>query len=230
MDPVDAHRGEVRPARSKEESHDYRYFPEPDLPPVRLTSEWLAQVKAGIPELPSSRRQRFVEKLGLPPYDADVLTAERELADYYEGVVAAHNDAKAAANWVMGEVMARLNDAGVGIDALRVMPRQLGGLLDLVREGFVSNSAAKTIFARMFESGEDAAVIADREGLRQVGDDAQLIAWIDQVLSADPEVMRRFVGGEKKLLGVLVGQVMKASGGKADPKKVNRLLSERVTA
>ncbi len=226
----DAHRSVVRPARSKEESHDYRYFPEPDLPPLRLTSEWLADVRSGIPELPATRRQRFVEKLGLTAYDAEVLTAERELADYYESVVAANSDAKVAANWVMGEVMARLNDAGVGIDALRVSPKQLGSLLDLVRDGVVSNSAAKTIFARMFESGDDAMVIADREGLRQVGDDGQLVTWIEQVLAANPEETRRFLAGEKKLLGVLVGQVMKASGGKADPKKVNRMLSERVTA
>jgi aspartyl-tRNA(Asn)/glutamyl-tRNA(Gln) amidotransferase subunit B len=226
----DAHRNEVRPARSKEESHDYRYFPEPDLPPLRLTSEWLSAVRADLPELPDARRRRFIDQLKLPAYDAEVLTAARELAAYFEGVVAAHGDAKVAANWVMGEVMARLNDAGVGIDALRVSPKQLGSLLDLVRDGVVSNSAAKTIFARMFESGEDAAVIADREGLRQVGDDGQLVAWIDKVLVAHPDESRRFLAGERKLLGVLVGLVMKVSGGKADPKKVNRLLSERVTA
>jgi aspartyl-tRNA(Asn)/glutamyl-tRNA(Gln) amidotransferase subunit B len=226
----DANKGETRPARSKEESHDYRYFPEPDLPPLRLTSDWLDEVKAGIPELPAARRQRFVDKLGLPAYDADVLTADRELAAYYEGVVATHNDAKVAANWVMGEVMARLNDAGVGIGGSRVTPAQLGGLLDLVRDGTVSNSAAKTIFARMFESGEDAALIADREGLRQVGDDGQLEAWIDQVLTANPDETRRFLAGEKKLLGVLVGKVMKASGGKADPKKVNQLISSRASS
>ena len=226
----DAHRGEVRPARSKEESHDYRYFPEPDLPPLRLTSEWLEAVRSAIPELPDARRKRFVDRLKLPAYDAEVLTADRALAGYFEHVVAAHNDAKAAANWVMGEVMARMNEAGIGIDAVRVAPKQLGALLDLVRDGVVSNSAAKTIFTRMFESGEDAVAIADREGLRQVGDDGQLVVWIDQVLAANPEETRRFLAGEKKLLGVLVGQVMKASGGKADPKKVNRLLASRSEA
>ena len=224
----DAHRQEVRPARSKEESHDYRYFPEPDLRPLRLTREWLAEVRSGLPELPGSRRSRFVDALGLPPYDAEVLTGSRDLADYYEEVASEHGDAKGAANWVMGEVQARLNDAGIEITDCPVAPRQLAGLLDLVRAGAVSNSAAKMIFARMFDSGEDAAVIADREGLRQVGDDGQLVAWIDQVLAANPEEARRFAAGEKKLLGVLVGLVMKASGGKADPKKVNRLLSERV--
>jgi aspartyl-tRNA(Asn)/glutamyl-tRNA(Gln) amidotransferase subunit B len=223
----DAHRSEVRPARSKEESHDYRYFPEPDLPPLRLTSDWLDAVRSEIPELPDARRKRFVDQLKLPAYDAEVLTADRALAGYFEGVVAAHNDAKVAANWVMGEVMARINDAAIGIDDLRVAPTQLGTLLDLVRDGVVSNSAAKTIFARMFESGEDAVAIAEREGLRQVGDDGQLVAWIDQVLSANPDETRRFLAGEKKLLGVLVGLVMKASGGKADPKKVNRLLASR---
>ena len=223
----DAHREEVRPARSKEESHDYRYFPEPDLPPLRLTSEWLDEVRQGLPELPSARRQRFVRASGLKAYDAEVLTASRALADYYEVVAAAHGDAKVAANWVMGEVQARLNDAGIGIDQCRVTPQQLAALLDLVRDGTVSHSAAKSILAKMFESGEDASVIADREGLRQVGDDGQLVAWIEQVLSAHPDEVRRFAAGEKKLLGVLVGMVMKASGGKADPKKVNRLLSER---
>ena len=224
----DANRNETRPARSKEESHDYRYFPEPDLPPVRLASAWLASIKADLPELAEARRSRFVGALGLPAYDAEVLTATRELADYYEEVARASGDPKVAANWVMGEVMARLNDAGVGIRDVRVSPKQLADLLQLVRDGTVSNSAAKTILARMFESGEDAVVIADREGLRQVGDDDQLVAWIDQVLAANPGEAARFAGGEKKLLGVLVGLVMKASGGKADPKKVNRLLGERV--
>ena len=225
----DAHRNEVRPARSKEESHDYRYFPEPDLPPLRLTSAWLADVRSGIPELPDKRRRRLVEQLGLPAYDAEVLTADRSLAEYFEDVAVAHGDAKVAANWVMGEVLARLNDAGIGIAQCRVTPRQLGGLLDLVRDGVVSNSAAKVVFAKMLETGEDAVVLADREGLRQVGDDGQLVAWIEQVLAANPDETRRFLAGEKKLLGVLVGLVMKASGGKADPKKVNRMLSERVT-
>jgi aspartyl-tRNA(Asn)/glutamyl-tRNA(Gln) amidotransferase subunit B len=224
----DAHRNETRPARSKEESHDYRYFPEPDLPPVRIAPEWLDSIKADLPELPASRRARFTTVLGLPAYDAEVLTAGRDLADYFEGVVKAHNDAKVASNWVMGEVMARLNDAGVGIAGCRVSPQQLGALLDLVRDGAVSNSAAKTIFARMFESGVDAEVIAEREGLRQVSDDGQLIEWIDQVIAANPDEAGRLRAGEKKLIGVLVGLVMKMSGGKADPKKVNRLLAERV--
>jgi aspartyl-tRNA(Asn)/glutamyl-tRNA(Gln) amidotransferase subunit B len=220
----DAASGTVRPARSKEESHDYRYFPEPDLPPLRLTSEWLESVRSGLPELPAQRRVRFMDSFKLPAYDAEVLTATRALADYYEAVASAHGDAKVAANWVMGEVLARLKDAGITIEKLVVTPRQLAALLGMVRDGTVSNSAAKVIFAQMAKSGEDPAVIADREGLRQVGDDAQLVSWIDAVLTAHPDEARRFLAGEKKLLGVLVGMVMKASGGKADPRKVNELL------
>ncbi len=224
----DAGSGTVRPARSKEESHDYRYFPEPDLPPLRLTREWLASVRTDLPELPAARRQRFVESFSLPAYDADVLTATRDLADYFEAVVASGAEAKVAANWVMGEVLARLKDAGIGIRELAARPAQLGVLLAMVRDGAVSHSAAKAIFAQMAKTGEDPAVIADREGLRQVGDDSQLSAWIDGVLAAHPDEAGRFLAGEKKLQGVLVGMVMKASGGKADPKKVNQLLAGRV--
>ena len=224
----DAGSGTVRPARSKEESHDYRYFPEPDLRPLCLTDAWRDAVRSDLPELPAARRRRFVESLKLPPYDAEVLTATRELADYYEAVVLALGDAKVAANWVMGDVLARLKESGGSIAEFGVAPTQLAALLGMVRDGTVSNTAAKVIFAQMVTSGEDPAIIADQEGLRQVGDDAQLIAWIDQVVAANPEEARRFRAGERKLLGVLVGLVMKTSGGKADPRKVNQLLASRV--
>jgi aspartyl-tRNA(Asn)/glutamyl-tRNA(Gln) amidotransferase subunit B len=223
----DSHRNEIRPARSKEESHDYRYFPEPDLPSLRLTSDWLESVRADLPEQPAARRRRFVESFTLPEYDAEVLTATRDLADYYEAVVREPGESKVAANWVMGEVLARLNEAGTSIGEFVVKPSQLAELLVMVRNGVVSNTAAKAIFALMAKGGEDPAVIADREGLRQVGDDAQLGVWIDEVLAAHPDEARRFAAGERKLLGVLVGMVMKASGGKADPKKVNQLLAKR---
>jgi aspartyl-tRNA(Asn)/glutamyl-tRNA(Gln) amidotransferase subunit B len=225
----DAGTGSVRPARSKEESHDYRYFPEPDLPPLRLTSDWLVSIRSHLPELPAARRRRFVEAYRLPVYDADVLTASRSLADWFEAVVVLHGDAKASANWVMGEVQARLNDAGIAVSAFKVVPAQLAALLGMIRDGAVSNTAAKTIFGLMAQSGEDPAAIADREGLRLVGDDGQLLAWIDAVMAAHPDETRRFLAGEKKLLGVLVGQVMKASGGTADPKKVNAFLQARAT-
>jgi aspartyl-tRNA(Asn)/glutamyl-tRNA(Gln) amidotransferase subunit B len=187
-------------------------------------------VKSELPELPAARRRRFVELLQLPSYDAEVLTATRELADYYEAVVKAHGDAKVAANWVMGSVLARLKDSDETMREFKVEPQKLAALLAMVREGSVSNTAAKTIFAQMAESGGDPAAIAEREGLRQVSDDSQLIAWIDQVMAAHPDEARRFEAGDRKLLGVLVGMVMKASGGKADPKKVNLLLGKRVGA
>ena len=224
----DASSSTVRPARSKEESHDYRYFPEPDLKPLRLTPEWIASVRAELPELPATRRRRFVESMKVPVYDAEVLAATRELGDYFEAVASAHGDAKVAANWVMGSVLARLKDSGESLREFRIEPAKLAALLGMVRDGSVSNTAAKTIFAHMAERGGDPVAIADKEGLRQVGDDDQLVAWIEQVLAASPDEARRFEAGDKKLLGVLVGMVMKASGGKADPKKVNKLLSERV--
>jgi aspartyl-tRNA(Asn)/glutamyl-tRNA(Gln) amidotransferase subunit B len=224
----DAARGEVRPARSKEGSHDYRYFPDPDLPPLRLSIEWIDAVRSELPELPAARRSRFVSAHGLREYDAEVLTASRTLADYFEAVVATHGDARTAANWVMGVVLAHLNDAGISIAEFRVTPQRLAALLDLVRDGQVSNNAAKAVFARMTESDDDAETIADREGLRQVGDDRQLLAWIDAVLAEHPDEAARFLAGEKKLQGVLVGLVMKASRGSADPRKVNQILGARL--
>ena len=225
----DAGSGTVRPARSKEESHDYRYFPEPDLQPLRLSSSWVEAVRTDLPELPAARRRRFADSLKLPAYDAEVLTATRAMADYYEAVVKEHGDAKIAANWVMGDVLARLNDSGSSIREFAVKPSQLAALLGMVRDGTVSNTAAKTIFAQMADGGGDPVAIAERAGLRQVGDDDQLSAWIDQVLAANPDEARRFEAGDRKLLGVLVGMVMKVSGGKADPRKVNQLLSKRAS-
>ncbi|MEP7346975.1 MAG: Asp-tRNA(Asn)/Glu-tRNA(Gln) amidotransferase subunit GatB [Gemmatimonadaceae bacterium] len=221
----DATRSEVRPARSKEESHDYRYFPDPDLPPLRLTPTWIVQRRAGLPELPAARRTRFIVAHALPTYDAEVLTAHRELADYFEDVVRAHGDAKVAANWVIGEVQAALNATGQGVTLFPIAPSALGRLLDLVRAGTVSNTAAKKIFAQMMTSAEDPHAIAEREGLLQVGDDHALRGWVDAVCAQSPDEVRRLRAGERKLLGALVGQVMKASGGRADPRKVSALLS-----
>jgi aspartyl-tRNA(Asn)/glutamyl-tRNA(Gln) amidotransferase subunit B len=224
----DAARDTVRPARSKEESHDYRYFPDPDLPPLRLTADWIAARRDERPELPAARRERFVASLGVTPADALVLTARRPLADYFEAVARAHGDARTAANWVSGEVLARLNDAGLEVGDLRVPPESLGALLGLVRDGTLSNTAAKRVFAVMMASGGDPAEIAAREGLLQVSDHDALARWVDEVWAASPDETARFVAGEKKLLGVLVGRVMKASGGRADPRKVNELLLARL--
>ena len=226
----DERRGEVRPARVKEGSDDYRYFPEPDLPPLVLDAEWIAQARASLPELPAERRSRFAAAYGLGAHDIEVLTAGPLLADYFEGVARAHGDAKVAANWVMGEVLATVNATGTAIDHFPVPPDELGRLLDMVREARVSHSAAKTVFARMVESGERAERIAERDGLLRVGDDASLTGWIEAVLAEHPGEAARFLGGERRLQGVLVGMVMKKSGGRADPARVNQLLAARAGA
>ena len=225
----DADRGTVRPARTKEGSHDYRYFPDPDLPPLRLTKEWIARIRDRLPELPDARRQRFATEHKLGPYDVDVLTANPHIAEYFEAVAHAHGDSKTAANWVMGEVLAVLKNTSVPIDRFSVRPADLATLLDMVRSGAVSNSAAKRVFASMVQTGDRPEQIAEREGLAQVGDEAQLAAWVDEVIADKAAEWQRYLAGEKKLLGVFVGAVMKRSGGRADPRKVNQLLSTRAS-
>jgi aspartyl-tRNA(Asn)/glutamyl-tRNA(Gln) amidotransferase subunit B len=224
----DGARGEVRPARTKEESRDYRYFPEPDLPPLVLSPDWIARIRSELPELPADRRARFASDYALPAYDIEVLTADPDLADYYESVARAHRDPKVAANWVMGEVMAMLNASGGSIDAFPVRPADLGQLLDMLRGGLVSHSAAKTIFARMVATGDRPEQIAERDGLLKVEDDGALRGWIDAVFAEHPDEAARFLGGERRLRGPLVGLVMKKSGGRADPRRLNQLLVERV--
>ena len=220
----------VRPARIKEESHDYRYFPEPDLPPLVLELDRVETIRRELPELPAKRRARYRETLGLSPYDADVLTATKALGDYFEEVVRHHRDAKAAANWVMGEVRAALNASKIDVAHFPVRAADLGELLDLVRDDVLSGTAAKRVFAVMAQTGERASQIAQREGLAQVRDDSALRGWIDQVVAEHPKEIARYAGGEQKLLGVLVGFVMKKSSGRADPKRVNQLLVERLGA
>ncbi|MGI8499122.1 MAG: Asp-tRNA(Asn)/Glu-tRNA(Gln) amidotransferase subunit GatB [Gemmatimonadaceae bacterium] len=223
----DAARGDVRPSRAKEGSHDYRYFPEPDLPPLVLTAEWIAHQEKSLPELPAGKRQRFASTYQLSAYDIELLTASPRLADYFESVASAHGDAKAAANWVMGEVLKEVNSLGIGIREFRIRPQDLARLLDLVRDDLVSHSAAKRIFAIMSRTGDRPEQVAEREGLLQVGDRDQLSRWVDEVLAENPTEAARFRAGETKLLGVLVGLVMKRSRGSADPRRVNQLLSER---
>ena len=225
----DADRGTVRPARTKEGSHDYRYFPDPDLPPLRWTKDWIERIRGRLPELPDARRRRFADEYRLSAYDVDVLTASPRVSEYFESVARAHGDSKAAANWVMGEVLAALKNAGLTIERFVVRPADLAKLLDMVRDGAVSHTAAKRIFALMTQSGDRPEQIAEREGLAQVGDETQLATWVDEVITAQSAEWQRYVGGEKKLLGVFVGAVMKKSGGRADPKKVNQLLAARAS-
>ncbi len=225
----DGARGVVRPARSKEASHDYRYFPEPDLPPLVLSKEWIEEQRKSLPELPAARRARFAKEYALQPADIEILTSSLALADYYEQAARAHGDGKTVANWVRGEVLAAVNAAGISVREFPVRPADLADLLNLVRDGKVSHTAAKRIFAEMRTSGERPAQIADREGLLQEGNVDAIAVWVDEVMAEHPEETRRFLAGERKLLGVLVGAVMKKSKGRADPKQVNQLLTSRST-
>jgi aspartyl-tRNA(Asn)/glutamyl-tRNA(Gln) amidotransferase subunit B len=223
----DASTGAVRPARSKEASHDYRYFPEPDLPPLVLDRAWIDRQRTHLPELPAARRERFLGTYQLGVYDVDVLTASPALADYFEGVARQHGDAKAAANWVMGEVLAAIKNTGQPIAHFSVRPADLATLLDMVRDGAVSHTAAKQIFASMVKSGDAPTDIAARDGLLKVTDDDALRRWLDEVIAENPKEVARYSAGEKKLQGVLIGAAMKKSKGSADPRRLAQLLSER---
>ncbi|MDQ3137401.1 MAG: Asp-tRNA(Asn)/Glu-tRNA(Gln) amidotransferase subunit GatB [Gemmatimonadota bacterium] len=218
--------GQVRPLRSKEESHDYRYFPDPDLPPLVLAPEWIAAERAALPELPEARRARLEIAYGLPAYDARVLTSEVALAEYYESVVGEGVDPKTAANWVMGDVMTTYNETG----AFPVEADRLAGLVTLVREGVVSHQAAKRVYAELARRPRDEPkAVAERLGLVQVRDQGEIGGWVDEVLAAHTAEVARYKGGELKLMGFFVGQVMKRSKGKADPKGVQPVLQERLT-
>jgi aspartyl-tRNA(Asn)/glutamyl-tRNA(Gln) amidotransferase subunit B len=217
---------EVHELRSKEYAHDYRYFPEPDLLPLELTEAWVREVKSRLPELPEQRRARFVEQYGLSEYDAGVLTADMELATFYEKV-SAKADPKQAANWVSGELRARLNEAGVGVAESKVEPGHLIELIDLLQSGAVSRSAAKDVLNTVFETGDSPAVIVEREGLASMGGD-ELSGMVDEVIAANPNEAGRVRAGDRKVIGFLVGQVMRASRGNADGGRVRQLLVEKL--
>jgi aspartyl-tRNA(Asn)/glutamyl-tRNA(Gln) amidotransferase subunit B len=224
----DASAEEVRPARSKEGSHDYRYFPDPDLPPLVVSGERIESVRRELPELPAARVARFGAAYpGLTAYDVSVLTSTRALGDYFDELATRSGDPKTAANWMLGEVLATLKAGGIAIDELRVRPDRLADLLSLVRDGVVSRTAAKQIFNAMVEGGGAPRAIAERGGLIKVSDDDALVRWIDEVFAEHPGEAGRFERGERRLQGVLVGFVMKKSNGSADPKRVNQLLASR---
>jgi len=217
--------GQVKPIRSKEESHDYRYFPDPDLPPLVLLPAWIDEQRAALPELPEAKRARLETEYALPAYDAGVITSEPELARFFESVVRAGVDPKTAANWMMGEVMTTYNERG----AFPVSPERLARLTALVRDGGLSHQAAKRVYAELAVAPtEDPAAVAERLGLTQVSDESALTSWVDEVLAAHPGEVSRFRSGESKLMAFFVGQVMKRSKGKADPKGVQPLLQQRL--
>jgi aspartyl-tRNA(Asn)/glutamyl-tRNA(Gln) amidotransferase subunit B len=221
-------KGQTLSMRSKEFAHDYRYFPEPDLVPLRPDPAWVAEIEATLPELPRARRLRFVEQYGLPAYDAELLTADRALADYFEEAVRLHPNAKAIANWIMSELLRELAGDPAAVGGSPVRPAHLARLVALVDEGTISGKIAKDVFERMAKNGEDPDAIVRREGLTQVADEAALQAVVDRVIAANASAVADFRKGKKQSLAFLVGQVMKATQGKASPQVVNRLLAERL--
>jgi aspartyl-tRNA(Asn)/glutamyl-tRNA(Gln) amidotransferase subunit B len=219
-------RAETAPMRSKEEAHDYRYFPEPDLPPLTLSRALIDEVAASLPELPAARRRRLAGEYALPGYDAGVLTAEREVADYFEAVARASGNAKAASNWVMNEVLRKANESGEGrgLQGCPVPPAALAELIRMVESGALSGKMAKDVFEKMWATGQTAGAIVEREGLAQVSDETALRAAIAEVVAASPEQVAAYRGGKTAALGWFVGQVMRKTGGKANPQLVNQLL------
>ncbi len=217
---------EVHELRSKEYAHDYRYFPEPDLLPLELTPAWVSQVKSDLPELPEERRARFIEQYGLSEYDAGVLTADNELASFYEEV-AAEADPKQAANWTTGELRARLNEAGIDISESKITPGHLAELIGLVENGTVSRSAARGVLATVFDTGNSPSAVVEREGLASLGGD-ELSGVVDEVIATNPSEAERVRAGDNKVVGFLVGQVMRATRGNADGGRVRQLLAERL--
>ena len=226
----DSAAGRTHSMRSKEEAHDYRYFPEPDLPPLRIDAARVARVRSHMPELPEARRQRFVDAFGLPAYDAGVLTQSSGLADYFEATVAACNSPKTASNWVMGELLRTINERGVAIADVPLSPEQLAGLVRLVDTSTVSSSIAKDVFAKMYDSGRTADDIVAADGLAQIGDEAALVALARDVIGKNADVVAQYRAGKTQTFGFLVGQLMKGSGGKANPKVAGQLLKAELDA
>ncbi len=222
----DPGKGETRSMRSKEEAHDYRYFPDPDLLPLELTMEYVAELEKGLPELPDEKKQRFMRDFALSDYDANVLVAERESADYFEAV-AKGRDGKLAANWVINELFGRLNKEGLSIEKSPVSSQQLAGVVDLIASGTISGKIAKDLFEIVWSEGGDPAAIVDKRGMRQVTDTGAIEKAVDEIIAANPDKVEQ-VKAKPTMLGWFVGQVMKQTGGKANPQAVNDLLKQKL--
>jgi aspartyl-tRNA(Asn)/glutamyl-tRNA(Gln) amidotransferase subunit B len=223
----DAAGGRTAAMRSKEEAHDYRYFPEPDLPPLEVTPERIEAIRGSLAELPEARKQRFVREYGLPEYDAGVLTQAPALADYFEAT-ARLAPARAASNWVLGEVLRRVNETGGDVAAIRIAPPRLARLITLVAGGTISGSVAKDVFDKMYDTGASADEVIASEGLAQISDQAALLAAVREVLAANPGPVAQYRAGKTKTFGFLVGQVMKATRGQGNPQVINDLLRKEL--
>ena len=222
--------GETRVMRSKEEAHDYRYFPEPDLPPLAVSEEFVERVRSSMPELPESRRRRFMDQYGLSFSDASQLTHDRSLADYYEKAAAVSGNPRTAANWIRSELLREFEVAGISADASPISAENLGGLVRLIEEGKISGKQGKDVLVEMFKSGKDATTIVQEQGLVQVSDTGLIDTIIDEVMAASPQQLEQYRSGKETLFGFFVGQVMKASKGKANPKVVNDRLKAKLQA
>ncbi len=224
----DPNKGVTRSMRSKEEAHDYRYFPDPDLVPVVISNDWINKVKADLPELPEAKLSRFLSQYGLPEYDAEVITSSRPLADYFEQCAALSNNPKSSANWIMGELTRSINDNSISIESSPVAPNQLAGIIKLIDAGTISGTIAKKVFEEIWKNGGEAADIVNKLGLAQVSDSKAIESAIDQIIANNMGQVEEYRNGKEKVFGFFVGQVMKEMKGKANPTLVNDLLKQKL--
>ncbi len=224
----DDEQGKTFSMRGKEDSHDYRYFPDPDLVRLYIDDEWKSRIRASIPELPDSRKARYVEEYGLPSYDAEVITTSKQLADFFEESLKYTKDAKAVANWIMGDLLGYLNANGLELADVKVTGQGLGEMIGLIEKGTISGKIAKTVFKEMLETGKAPQVIVEEKGLVQINDEAAIQAIVQQVVANNPQSVADYQAGKQKAIGFLVGQVMKETKGKANPSLVNKLIVQEI--
>lgn len=225
----DSDRGITESMRGKEEAHDYRYFPEPDLVPMTVEQNWIDEIKSSLPELPDIKTERFVSEFGLPEYDADLLTSEKSVAEWFEAAVKAGGQPKTVSNWMMGELLKLLNEENKTIDECPLKPVQLAGMLSLIDKGTISGKIAKTVFEEMYKTGKDADAIVKEKGLVQVSDEGAIEKAVDEIIAKNPKEVERFKAGDEKLIGFFVGQIMKMTKGKANPQMVNEILKKKLS-
>jgi len=221
-------KGVTRSMRTKEEAHDYRYFPDPDLPPLRIGRDWVDMIRSSMPELPEQAGQRLMDQYGLSPYDADLITQSPQILQFFDETIKLHPDAKAVSNWMMGDLMRLLNQNGMEIQDALVKPALLAEMLDLLNDGTISGKMAKTVFEEMFASGKNPQTIIKEKGLVQISDADALLPLIDEIVNNNPKVLQDYKNGKEKAFGFFIGQVMKATRGQANPEMVNKLLRERL--
>ncbi|MDN5311942.1 MAG: aspartyl-tRNA(Asn)/glutamyl-tRNA(Gln) amidotransferase subunit [Thermoanaerobacteraceae bacterium] len=222
----DEARGITVSMRSKEEAHDYRYFPDPDLVPMVIDRDWIREIKANLPELPDTRKERYMKDFGLPAYDAGVITSSKALSDFYEECIAHYHDPKTVSNWVMVEMMGLMNEKGMEVEQIRFRPEQLAGMLSMIDKGTISGKIAKEVFRDMFETGKDPEAIVKEKGLVQISDESELEKIAQKVIEENPKSVQDYKNGKEKAMGFLVGQMMKETKGKANPQMVNDILKK----